>query len=400
MNIFTKFLLLVCLLACNKVFAQAPKSMYDGEKRIYYTDMADAKNKLIEYHKEKHYKSKDDNEFDSSLFPFEMFKDLVLHDDRAFNFNFAFDEITELKSNDNRVKLYSWDNHKGGAVNRIYDGITTYKYDEEYYAYAVVWDEYDEYSENQNGNIVTSCLSKIETITSALGKTIYLVFDWFRWEGLVNESVKAYSLSDGRLVSEFIFNVNERKKSVLSNYFQPDFATKNTQNLKYVNGELLIPQKWNPEKLNVYSEAMIASGLVDVYKYDGFLFNLYKTIYSSDEPLYSDLENFKHNILNVELGSYIIRIDCMKNGTYRYSSWKNKKVREKPDIIINNGLLLESISENKGWGSVKEKYVFENNGYYYIVSFGRTVYNRFISIEDAILIVKRNDKTLMEIKAK
>lgn len=90
----------------------------------------------------------------------------------------------------------------------------------------------------------------------------------------------------------------------------------------------------------------------------------------------------------------------MKNGTYRYSSWKNKKVREKPDIIINNGLLLESISENKGWGSVKEKYVFENNGYYYIVSFGRTVYNRFISIEDAILIVKRNDKTLMEIKAK
>ena len=95
MNIFTKFLLLVCLLACNKVFAQAPKSMYDGEKRIYYTDMADAKNKLIEYHKEKHYKSKDDNEFDSSLFPFEMFKDLVLHDDRAFNFNFAFDEITE-----------------------------------------------------------------------------------------------------------------------------------------------------------------------------------------------------------------------------------------------------------------------------------------------------------------
>ena len=90
----------------------------------------------------------------------------------------------------------------------------------------------------------------------------------------------------------------------------------------------------------------------------------------------------------------------MKNGTYRYSSWKNKKFSEKPDIIINNGLLLDSINENKGWGSVKEKYIFENNGYYYIISFGRTVYNRFISIEDATLVVKHNDKTLMELKAK
>ena len=87
-------------------------------------------------------------------------------------------------------------------------------------------------------------------------------------------------------------------------------------------------------------------------------------------------------------------------GTYRYSSWKNKGTDEKPDMVINNGLLLESISGVKGLKSLKEKYVFENNGYYYIVSFERVVYTRFVSIEDAKLEVKRNDKILMELKSK
>ena len=90
----------------------------------------------------------------------------------------------------------------------------------------------------------------------------------------------------------------------------------------------------------------------------------------------------------------------MNNGTYRYSSWKNKGTDEKPDMVINNGLLLESISGVKGLKSLKEKYVFENNGYYYIVSFERVVYTRFVSIEDAKLEVKRNDKILMELKSK
>lgn len=90
----------------------------------------------------------------------------------------------------------------------------------------------------------------------------------------------------------------------------------------------------------------------------------------------------------------------MNNGSYRYSSWKNKKTNEKPDIIIENGLLLESINGEKGVISLKEKYLFENNGYYYIVSFERVVYNRFISIENVKLVVKRNDKILMELNSK
>ena len=401
MNVFAKYLMLVCLLSCNTAFAQALQSMCDGEKRVYYTDMVDAKNKLIEYHKERclmENKYKNDSRFSSSLFPFEMFKDLVLHDERAFNYNFSFSEIKELKSSDNKVKLYSWDNYTGGHTNRIYDGITTYKYNKKYYAYAMAWDGFDIASE-QNGNIVHNNLDDLRIVTSALGKTVYLVFESARYEYVVVDEVRAYSLCEGNLTAELIFNVNNQCQYILSNNYQLDFGSKNLCKMKYLDGALWVSQKWLPEKLEGYTYP-IASGLVDVYKYDGYLFNLEKTIYKSNEPLYKNLENFQKNICSIDLSPYTIRIDKMPNSTYRYSSWKNRKTNEVPDIIINNGLLLESISGGRGGRSVKEKYVFENNGYYYIVSFERVLYTRFISIEDAKLQVKRNDKTLMELKAK
>ena len=398
MNIFTKILILASLLYCTSTFAQAPRSMYDGAKRIYYTDMVDAKNKLIEYHKERHlkeYKDKDYEGIDSSLFPFEMLKDLVLHDERTLNFDFSFPEITEFKSDDNKVKLYSWDNYKGGAVNRIYDGITTYIYDKDYYAYATVWNEFEELADEQNGNIVTDRIENFQTITSALGKIIYLVFGSERWEGFSMEYVKAYSLFEGYLIPESIFNINNQRQYILSNEFQPNLGSTNKKYMEYENETIFVPQLWIPEKF----EVNIASGLVDVYKYDGYYFNLNKTIFSSEEPLYNALENFQYNICDIKLSPYTIRIDKMPNDTYRYSSWKNKRTIEVPDIIINNGLLIESISGEKGRGSVKEKFVFENNGYFYIVSFERIIYNRFVSIEDAKLIVKRNDKIIMELIA-
>lgn len=402
MNVFSKSLILVCLLSYNTTFAQAPKSMCDGEKRIYYMDITDAKNKLIEYHKERHlkkYKDRNYKRLDSSLFPFEMFKDLVLHDERTFNFDFLFEEITELKSEDNKVKLYSWDNYKGGSINRIYDGITTYVYDKDYYAYTTIWNEFEELAEKQNGNIVTERLGDLQTITSSLGKTIYLVFEWAQYELHVVDRVRAYSLFKGKLIPELIFNIENKRQYNLSNCYQPNLGSSSIPHIKYIKGELGISRKWLPEKLDGYTYPF-ASGIVDIYKYDGYLFNLEKTIYKSSEPLYKDLENFKHNILEIELIPYKIRIDYMQNGTYRYSSWKNKKMNEKPDIIISNGLLMESTSGEKGWRSLKEKYVFENKGFYYIISFERVVYNQFVSIEDVKLQVKRNDKIIMELKTK
>lgn len=402
MNVNAKLLILICCLFCCNIFAQVPKSMSDGEKRIYYTDLIDAKNKLIEYHKQRHskeLKDKDEESISLSFFPFEMFKDLVLHDERTFNFDFAFEGITELKSSDNKLKLYCWDNFNGGHTNRIYDGITTYKYDSKYYAYAAVWDELGELSDEQNGNIVTTRLSDIQLITSTLGKTIYLVFYSARYELEIFDEVKAYSLNKGNLIPELIFNVDNQLQFKLSNSYQPNWGSKSVAYMNYSNGVLEISRKWLPEKLKGYTYP-IASGLVDIYKYDGHLYKLEKSIYKSTEPLYNDLENFKYNIVGIDLAPYKIRIDYMNNGSYRYSSWKNKKTNEKPDIIIENGLLLESINGEKGVISLKEKYLFENNGYYYIVSFERVVYNRFISIENVKLVVKRNDKILMELNSK
>ena len=84
------------------------------------------------------------------------------------------------------------------------------------------------------------------------------------------------------------------------------------------------------------------------------------------------------------------------------SSWKNKSENEKPDLIISNGYCASSeLRENKDagiWGaqvSKDEKYIFQNNEYFYEVSWKYEGGFEFTRLHSWKLIVKRNDKVLM-----
>lgn len=57
---------------------------------------------------------------------------------------------------------------------------------------------------------------------------------------------------------------------------------------------------------------------------------------------------------------YIIRIDQMTDGTYRYASWKKGRLMaNKPDVVVLNG---EFVPEGSGGN---HSYVFKNGVYKY-----------------------------------
>lgn len=65
-----------------------------------------------------------------------------------------------------------------------------------------------------------------------------------------------------------------------------------------------------------------------------------KLISEQKESLHSTLKSFKNPQYKFKTKHYLIRIDELENGKYRYASWKNNQNESaKPDIILINGIL-------------------------------------------------------------
>ncbi|MCI3936154.1 hypothetical protein MQX03_03020 [Chryseobacterium aahli] len=66
----------------------------------------------------------------------------------------------------------------------------------------------------------------------------------------------------------------------------------------------------------------------------------FKLISEQKEMLHSSLKSFKNPQDKFKTKHYLIRIDELENGKYRYASWKNNQNESaKPDIILINGIL-------------------------------------------------------------
>ena len=88
-----------------------------------------------------------------------------------------------------------------------------------------------------------------------------------------------------------------------------------------------------------------------------------KLIELDKKSLYKTLLDYEKLILKGLTKKERFRIDLLKDQKYRYASWKiNKTMKGKPDLIIENGLLIIE-------GSISnEIYEFKNNDYKYIIS--------------------------------
>ena len=349
-----KKLILILALTFTLVSAYAQESTHtrsisDEHKKIYYTSLEDAEQKLIEYQKER--KSKEINDegiYSTSYFPYEMFKSLVKSDKRALTYEFNLDEIYEISSADGIIKLYNWVYGVGATTGEDSDGILTYMSKGRY-----LYSESKETWDGSHGLVVPTDTYKIETVTLDEGNPIFLFFASHRVAVCYDEWVSAYILSDSSIEPYHLFifdgelTTKVRRSTSSGGYYNGG--------IEYADGSLIVSQEghypfdtWSP----------FASGYRDIYKFNGERFIYTETKYDEEVPLNIKLRNFKHNIVCLAFDPWKIRIDYMPDGTYRYASWKNKEMSESPDLIINNGE-YKSTKVDKGWGG---KLVVKQNG--------------------------------------
>ncbi|WP_088656259.1 hypothetical protein [Geofilum rhodophaeum] len=105
------------------------------------------------------------------------------------------------------------------------------------------------------------------------------------------------------------------------------------------------------------------------------------------DNVHESIKNFEHleNILNTD--KFLIRIDRLSDGSYRYASWSIKqKASEKPDLILLNG---DYIREGTGGN---HSYVFKNGDYAYKCSIQKL---REYQAPPAVLRVYKGDKEIL-----
>ena len=397
---FTIFIILFCSMNTVSLAQYKVKSMSDGDKRIYYSSISEAENKLIELIQAS------DNYYS---FPSKLFVDLVLNDDRCFEYDFtklieASMEVTMRRlriktSDDGKLRLYSWD-ADGGSMSH-YIGITSYKNNNCIHSFASSLIDSEYFINNEHnpyikiGNVACG-VTNIMTLLRDNGTCVYVVQSHSCASNTMHTTtLEAYTIDDDGLKTCQIFPSEEGYKSTLSYNRNPCYAFDSGIILK--NTELIIPETMESE--NPYGMPRI-TGRNLIYKFNGDNFNYHKIAY--EDGLYEKLCNFQYNIIIIITDPWIIRIDKMPNGANRYASWKNKKVDEEPDLIIYNGYCASSeIKENDDVGLFDakiikdEKYIFQNNEYFYEVSWiyeGGYEFTRFHSWK---IVVKRNDTILM-----
>ena len=86
-----------------------------------------------------------------------------------------------------------------------------------------------------------------------------------------------------------------------------------------------------------------------------------KLIASQKKELDPSIAFFQTPICILETAKFKIRIDNLGNNNYRFASWSiDKKMSEKPDLVINGGkLIVEGIGGNHQYEFKKDKYTYE-----------------------------------------
>ena len=111
-----------------------------------------------------------------------------------------------------------------------------------------------------------------------------------------------------------------------------------------------------------------------VYQFDGNVF-AYKGRQAA-RWLHASLKDYQNTEYCFETDNYLIQVDKLNDGSYRYAAWKNgstlSDMKRKPDLIVNKGTVKNNC------------YTFKNKTYTYVIDLnGRT------------LVVKNNGKTIL-----
>lgn len=275
-------------------------------------------------------------------------------------------DITDLRSDDGRVRIITWNTGKGGTCPDVARFTL------------LIGDDGRVHSHGHNhGEALVLKLHQLSPLVhhqqDHKGRTIYLTYDYFREGNTVGAAwMDAWYVQGDTLCEAKVFPNGE--SSVGLEYKIPDwYAITN-------NGE---GWDWLFELVgrNLYvPESNLEQFLTDhykLYRWMGDHFDLLGEV--GNRRLHISLKEYESLQYYFVTKDYRVRIDRLADGSLRYASWKrNKQTDTPPDLVIKGG----HHEEDRG-------YVFENDGYYYCVTTAEGE-NHLIVEKDGRTVLRQN----------
>ena len=295
--------------------------------------------------------------------------------------------ITITTSPDNKVRLYSWDTGLGGTSPEFQTYIqyatgdtvlarTLYPIYDTKYVFA------DDIRKDGHEISDGSFCDKLYQIPMKDGKNAYIVVAYNRDSSVEGgqESILSYG-EDGRLEKlPFVDKQGEKQFSADAYYYIPDwYFTTDGLGWDWVmsfdgkTNTLYVPESGDMEMSDRY----------DLYRYDDG-----KMRYIGNDAgywLHPSLKDFKRLAGIYQTDTKLIRIDKLRDDTFRYAAWsKSKPMSSEPELVLQGGET----------GIIENAIVFRNGDYTYIVP----EYRRGQGHDFDKVIVKYKDRVILETK--
>ena len=381
--------LLLALFALSVSAQEEVHSITDGETNIYYSSIADAEDKLIEYI---------DNNDSYCGFPSELFSELVMNDERCFGYDFGrlierardatVRPLRVVTSDDGNLRLYTWD--VDGGTMSCYSGIVSYRNSNGIFSHTTVNDD-TWGDESQNSAYIACGAFEIKTIRLSNGNPVYAIFRHSSGSSIMHMTVvSAYTITESGIMQYNLFKHNGDEMNTVSFYRNPSGSF--PIDIILTDNELIVPETMEGD--NPYGGDRL-TGRILCYRFNGKVFEC--TGVSYPQGLYKDLCNFQYNIIISYQDPWIFRIDRMPDGSYRYASWKNKKETDEPNIVVNGDTYTSTVLDETISNAKEEKYVFKNYSYTYEISWIVEYYTYLHSFK---VVVKRGDEVLLTVTEK
>ena len=305
------------------------------------------------------------------------FSKLLFEDTCTFYYDFSYltdstGVVNIAASDDGNIRIYSWDTQLGGTMIR-WDNVIQYRSNGKLKSLeGSIWsiDESEEKNEIDFG-----CWTKaIYSFKRNDGQTIYVTESYFRESGSYGcSTLDAFYVSEGNLkMIENAFVTPNKNYRIGTEYIIPSwyFSTDGK------GWDWIYSLDRNTQTFYV----PVVDDLELLDQYDLYRFNGNKFVYIGRDGgywLHPSLRKFEKLEKLAQVGKFLIRIDRITSGKFRYSSWSGTEdMTKKPDIVIENGIYDEE----------KDEYRFINGNY---------TYNIKTSVEGAELVVKHNDKIIL-----
>lgn len=258
----------------------------------------------------------------------------------------SLETITIATSDDGKVRIYSWDTWMGGTMID-WDNVIQYRSaDDKLKTFdGCVWDiEKTSGDEEDEGDF--GCYTKaIYSFQRKDGQTIYVTDSYFRESSMYGfNTLDAFCISDGKLQSvtdAFVTPDRTMKSDVGAEYIIPSwyFLTDG----KGWDWVFSLDKETQTFYVPVTGEEEIPDCMTD--QYDLYKFNGHQFVYIGRDGgywLHPSLRKFDRLCSLFKSGKYLIRVDELQDGSYRYVSWSGTEdMLQKPDLVIENGVFDE-----------------------------------------------------------